>query len=54
MRRGSGAAGTSQATGDKNSGNGGGGGSSHAADKAKDVHVDQGNHKENGQVKIEW
>ena len=40
--------------GDKNSGNGGGGGSSHASDEAKDVHVDQGNHKGNGQVKIEW
>jgi len=40
--------------GDKNSGNGGGGGSSHASDEARDVHVDQGNHKGNGQVKIEW
>src|SRR5258705_356547 len=40
--------------GDKNSGNGGGGGSSHASGEAKDVHVDQGNHKGNGQVKIEW
>ena len=40
--------------GDKNSGNGGGGGSSHASDKAKDVHMDQGNHKGNGQVKVEW